>query len=167
MAPSRICLALVGILGSHARGSTAFVLPAPFRAAAASSGEAAAAPVEPQDAKLDLPQALIFDCDGVLADTERDGHRPAFNAAFKIKNLGEAPSCCHAISSTNCYAWHRKVNTHKLYVAFYRIKLQVYTQSCVVDQFSQVVFPATLLFEIYPLVEFYQTVREKGYVSKR
>ena len=26
--------------------------------------------------------ALIFDCDGVLADTERDGHRPAFNEAF-------------------------------------------------------------------------------------
>ena len=27
-------------------------------------------------------QAIIFDCDGVLADTERDGHRPAFNHAF-------------------------------------------------------------------------------------
>jgi HAD superfamily hydrolase (TIGR01509 family) len=26
--------------------------------------------------------ALIFDCDGVLADTERDGHRPAFNGTF-------------------------------------------------------------------------------------
>lgn len=26
--------------------------------------------------------ALIFDCDGVLADTERDGHLPAFNIAF-------------------------------------------------------------------------------------
>jgi HAD superfamily hydrolase (TIGR01509 family) len=26
--------------------------------------------------------ALIFDCDGVLADTERDGHLPAFNEAF-------------------------------------------------------------------------------------
>lgn len=26
--------------------------------------------------------ALIFDCDGVLADTERDGHLPAFNLAF-------------------------------------------------------------------------------------
>ena len=25
---------------------------------------------------------LIFDCDGVLADTERDGHRPAFNETF-------------------------------------------------------------------------------------
>ncbi len=27
-------------------------------------------------------QALIFDVDGTLADTERDGHRPAYNAAF-------------------------------------------------------------------------------------
>ncbi len=27
--------------------------------------------------------ALIFDCDGVLADTERDGHRPAFNQTFE------------------------------------------------------------------------------------
>lgn len=27
-------------------------------------------------------RALVFDCDGVLADTERDGHRPAFNATF-------------------------------------------------------------------------------------
>jgi HAD superfamily hydrolase (TIGR01509 family) len=26
---------------------------------------------------------LIFDCDGVLADTERDGHRVAFNATFR------------------------------------------------------------------------------------
>ncbi|KAG5185803.1 HAD-like domain-containing protein [Tribonema minus] len=34
-----------------------------------------------------LPQALIFDCDGVLADTERDGHRPAFNEAFKAKGI--------------------------------------------------------------------------------
>lgn len=28
-------------------------------------------------------QALIFDCDGVLVDTERDGHRVAFNEAFR------------------------------------------------------------------------------------
>lgn len=28
-------------------------------------------------------KALIFDVDGTLADTERDGHRLAFNAAFK------------------------------------------------------------------------------------
>jgi HAD superfamily hydrolase (TIGR01509 family) len=27
--------------------------------------------------------ALIFDCDGVLADIERDGHRPAFNETFE------------------------------------------------------------------------------------
>jgi len=29
-----------------------------------------------------FPEALIFDVDGTLADTERDGHRPAFNQAF-------------------------------------------------------------------------------------
>jgi HAD superfamily hydrolase (TIGR01509 family) len=31
---------------------------------------------------MHICQALIFDVDGTLADTERDGHRPAFNAAF-------------------------------------------------------------------------------------
>lgn len=31
--------------------------------------------------------ALLFDCDGVLVDTERDGHRVAFNAAFKAAGL--------------------------------------------------------------------------------
>jgi HAD superfamily hydrolase (TIGR01509 family) len=33
-------------------------------------------------------QALIFDCDGVLVDTERDGHRVAFNRAFAELGLG-------------------------------------------------------------------------------
>ncbi|MCR6494403.1 HAD family hydrolase [Cellulomonas sp. P24] len=32
-------------------------------------------------------QALVFDVDGTLADTERDGHRPAFNAAFAHAGL--------------------------------------------------------------------------------
>lgn len=32
-------------------------------------------------------EALIFDVDGTLADTERDGHRPAFNAAFREAGL--------------------------------------------------------------------------------
>jgi HAD superfamily hydrolase (TIGR01509 family) len=32
-------------------------------------------------------EALIFDCDGVLVDTERDGHRVAFNAAFAAEGL--------------------------------------------------------------------------------
>ncbi|MGW7681652.1 HAD-IA family hydrolase [Kribbella sp. NPDC054772] len=27
--------------------------------------------------------SLVFDCDGVLGDTERDGHLPAFNATFE------------------------------------------------------------------------------------
>lgn len=32
-------------------------------------------------------QALVFDVDGTLADTERDGHRPAFNRAFADAGL--------------------------------------------------------------------------------
>ncbi len=34
-----------------------------------------------------MMQALIFDCDGVLVDTERDGHRVAFNQAFRAAGL--------------------------------------------------------------------------------
>ncbi len=33
-------------------------------------------------------RALIFDCDGVLAETERDGHRVAFNRTFAAKGYG-------------------------------------------------------------------------------
>ena len=32
-------------------------------------------------------KALIFDCDGVLVDTKRDGHRVAFNKAFAAKGF--------------------------------------------------------------------------------
>lgn len=32
-------------------------------------------------------KALLFDCDGVLVDTERDGHRVAFNRAFAAAGL--------------------------------------------------------------------------------
>jgi HAD superfamily hydrolase (TIGR01509 family) len=32
---------------------------------------------------MNLPQALFFDMDGVIIDTEKDGHRVAFNKAFK------------------------------------------------------------------------------------
>jgi len=34
-----------------------------------------------------MTRALIFDCDGVLADTERNGHLPAFNDMFRAMSL--------------------------------------------------------------------------------
>lgn len=34
-------------------------------------------------------EAILFDCDGVLADTEPDGHRVAFNIAFQESNIDE------------------------------------------------------------------------------
>ncbi|KAG6529311.1 hypothetical protein ZIOFF_011508 [Zingiber officinale] len=35
-----------------------------------------------------LPSALLFDCDGVLVDTEKDGHRVSFNETFAERELG-------------------------------------------------------------------------------
>jgi phosphoglycolate phosphatase-like HAD superfamily hydrolase len=32
---------------------------------------------------FDYPEAILFDCDGVLCETERDGHRVTFNMTFK------------------------------------------------------------------------------------
>jgi len=37
---------------------------------------------------VSLPAALLFDCDGVLVDTEKDGHRISFNEAFAERELG-------------------------------------------------------------------------------
>lgn len=39
---------------------------------------------------IDWPEALLFDCDGVLVDTEAEGHRVAFNEAFKRKGLNHS-----------------------------------------------------------------------------
>ncbi len=36
---------------------------------------------------IDWPEALLFDCDGVLVDTEAEGHRVAFNEAFERKGI--------------------------------------------------------------------------------
>ncbi len=54
----------------------------PLRASPASSPRssvAAAASLR----NVDQPQALLFDCDGVLLESEAVGHRNSFNAAFK------------------------------------------------------------------------------------
>lgn len=36
---------------------------------------------------IDQFDALLFDCDGVIAETERDVHRISFNEAFRTKGL--------------------------------------------------------------------------------
>ncbi|MGH4012853.1 MAG: HAD-IA family hydrolase [Pseudonocardiaceae bacterium] len=43
--------------------------------------------VSPASDQRDPLRAIIFDVDGTLADTERDGHRVAFNAAFEAAGL--------------------------------------------------------------------------------
>ncbi|PVV27608.1 MAG: hypothetical protein B6D79_01545 [gamma proteobacterium symbiont of Ctena orbiculata] len=44
-------------------------------------------------------EALIFDVDGTLADTERDGHRVAFNRAFEDSHNGVQSASHAAIDS--------------------------------------------------------------------
>ena len=46
------------------------------------------------------PDALLFDCDGVLVDTEAEGHRIAFNKAFKEKGA----ICAEFTASQGPYA---------------------------------------------------------------
>lgn len=41
----------------------------------------------PDPMPMNLPQAIIFDVDGTLADNERDGHRIAFNQTFAAAGL--------------------------------------------------------------------------------
>lgn len=36
---------------------------------------------------FDYPEAILFDCDGVLCETERDGHRVTFNMTFEEEGL--------------------------------------------------------------------------------
>ncbi len=48
----------------------------------------------------ELPAALLFDCDGVLVDTERDGHRISFNEAFKRK--GKRLGCKACLAAQAC-----------------------------------------------------------------
>ncbi|MDQ4094409.1 MAG: HAD-IA family hydrolase [Actinomycetota bacterium] len=48
---------------------------------------AATAPNHDLQSAIDPLRAVIFDVDGTLADTERDGHRVAFNEAFKAAGL--------------------------------------------------------------------------------
>jgi HAD superfamily hydrolase (TIGR01509 family) len=54
------------------------------------SSAAAAAPAAAALRNFDWPEALLFDCDGVLVDTEAEGHRPAFNAAFARRGVPHA-----------------------------------------------------------------------------
>lgn len=98
-----LSLTLAGLLVALSRKADGFAVPVKLSSRSRGclgAGEASAAPAgsSAEDRTGDFPQALIFDCDGVLADTERDGHRPAFNAAFKIKNLGG----CLELMMTSC-----------------------------------------------------------------
>lgn len=114
----KVCSPLILVLAVFTGCGAAFAFPVARFSSVSSlrsdGGETATAPVGESSVTGDenLPQALIFDCDGVLADTERDGHRPAFNAAFKIKNLGEWTTALVVRMPGSCSGWN--LNTTSL-----------------------------------------------------
>jgi HAD superfamily hydrolase (TIGR01509 family) len=88
-------------------------------------------------------KALLFDVDGTLADTERDGHRPAFNAAFREFGLdwewdvdlyGELLSVTGGKERIRHYVeryrpdWSRPADFDDLVVALHRAKTRHYTR---------------------------------------
>lgn len=67
-------------------GGGSMLSPSPLRSSAARTLRAEAARASAAGAggapAAALPAALLFDCDGVLVDTEKDGHRISFNETF-------------------------------------------------------------------------------------
>lgn len=59
----------------------------PFRSTAKHTAQSRISSSRIRTTAVKYPDALLFDCDGVLVDTERDGHRPSFNQAFLAKGL--------------------------------------------------------------------------------
>lgn len=60
----------------------------PRRLSSAPPPHAASSPSSASSSPQQL-DAILFDCDGVLADTERDGHRISFNMAFASFGIDE------------------------------------------------------------------------------
>jgi len=67
--------------------AAAFAPPSALTSSATHKATRSSTPLQAASAKS--LEAILFDCDGVLADTERDGHRLAFNIAFKDSGIDE------------------------------------------------------------------------------
>ena len=74
----KVALFLLGATGASA-----------FSSVSRSSSTNASSRSQLQAATKSL-EAILFDCDGVLADTERDGHRISFNIAFGENGIDES-----------------------------------------------------------------------------
>ena len=79
-------LPLFGGFGAGVAGRDAAIA---IDAASAPRRSPAALQLQAASAATQQLEAILFDCDGVLADTERDGHRISFNLAFKNNGIDE------------------------------------------------------------------------------
>jgi hypothetical protein len=70
---------------ADAATAAAAALPPRSRRAAAAAAASASATAT---AAAAAPRAVVIECDGALVDVHTDGHRVAFNAAFKERDHG-------------------------------------------------------------------------------
>lgn len=67
-----------------------------------------------------LPAALLFDCDGVLVDTERDGHRISFNETFAEVRSLQPPNLISELLFRILFMWISSYFVH-MSLRFYQI----------------------------------------------
>jgi len=77
----KVVLLLLGATGASAFSSVGRV---------SNAGSSGSSRSKLQAAATKSLEAILFDCDGVLADTERDGHRISFNIAFGENGIDES-----------------------------------------------------------------------------
>ena len=79
----KVALLLLGATGTSAFSSIG-------RLSSNSRSSSSSSSSQLQASSASSLEAILFDCDGVLADTERDGHRISFNIAFQENGIDES-----------------------------------------------------------------------------
>lgn len=98
-------------------------------------------------------QALIFDVDGTLADTERDGHRVAFNQAFAEAGLD--------------WVWDQDLYAELLQVTGGKERIQHYAQNYHQDLAASKSFPE-MVSRLHALkTRYYTALLESGAIPLR
>jgi len=98
-------------------------------------------------------QAVLFDVDGTLADTEQDGHRIAFNQAFQENDLD--------------WQWSIDLYGELLQVTGGKERIRYYIEKYAPDRLGKVDLKDWIAYLHKTKTGFYETLMEKGNIPLR